>query len=66
MAKQTFPGIKAGSGLVPKLVGTLVVVAILAVVVKHPGDAATWVKQVGSWAGEAIDGIAAFFRMVIG
>lgn len=64
MSKQAFPGIKTGSGPLPKIISTVVVLAFLVIVVKHPGDAATWVKDAFSFLGEAIDGVVAFFRAV--
>jgi hypothetical protein len=38
--------------------------AILVVVVKHPSDAAEWVKALGGWIGTAADGIAQFMQQV--
>ncbi|WP_431901284.1 hypothetical protein [Amycolatopsis thermoflava] len=64
MAKQTFPGLKTGSGLLPKVATALVVLALLAIVVKHPADAATWAKSLGSGIGAIIDGIATFVRQL--
>jgi hypothetical protein len=58
MAKNSIPGLKTGGGVVSKVVGTAVVLAILTIVVKHPGDAADFVKTVFGW----IDQIATFLR----
>ncbi|MGH3564461.1 MAG: hypothetical protein ACRDRH_00195 [Pseudonocardia sp.] len=58
MAKSEIPGMKAGSGAMSKVVGTAVVLAILVIVVKHPSDAADFVKTVFGW----IDQIATFLR----
>ncbi|WP_275895896.1 MULTISPECIES: hypothetical protein [Amycolatopsis] len=38
--------------------------ALLAIVVKHPADAATWAKSIGSGIGAIIDGIATFVRQL--
>ncbi|MFD2418504.1 hypothetical protein [Amycolatopsis pigmentata] len=48
---------KTGGGVMSKVVGTAVVLAILVIVVKHPSDAANFVKTVFGW----IDQIATFF-----
>lgn len=58
MSKNAFPGLKTGGGLMTKVVGTAMVLAILVIVVKHPSDAADFVKTVFGW----IDQIAAFLR----
>ncbi|RBM22006.1 hypothetical protein DI005_07940 [Prauserella sp. PE36] len=64
MSKRAFPGIKTGSGPLPKIIATLVALALLVIVVKHPGDAATLVKDIASFVGNTIDGLVAFFRGV--
>lgn len=46
MAKNVIPGMQTGGGVMSKLVGTVVMVAILVLVIKHPGDAANFVKAV--------------------
>lgn len=53
-----------GKSVVPKLVGTLVCVALLVIVVKHPGDAASWTKELFSLASGAVDGVVSFIRQV--
>ncbi|MDQ0378604.1 hypothetical protein [Amycolatopsis thermophila] len=53
-----------GGTILPKLIGVLVTVAALAVVIKHPSDAATWAKTLASAAGRVIDGVATFIRQV--
>lgn len=53
-----------GSSVLPKVIGTLVVLGLLAVVVKHPGDAAAWVTGVAAWFESVVDGVAEFFRQV--
>jgi hypothetical protein len=57
MAKNVIPGMKTGGGVMSKVVGTAVLLAILVIVVKHPSDAANFVKTVFGW----IDQIATFF-----
>ncbi|TDQ04805.1 hypothetical protein [Labedaea rhizosphaerae] len=58
MAKNAIPGFKTGGGVLSKVVGTAVVLAVLVIVVKHPSDAADFVKTVFGW----IDQIATFLR----
>lgn len=62
MPKQQLLPTGGGSKLLPKLIGGLVLLALLAVVVKHPADAADWVTTMASRAGNAVDGLASFFR----
>ncbi|MGO1055740.1 hypothetical protein [Crossiella sp. CA198] len=64
MARNMLPGMKTGGGLLPKLLGLLVLVAVLVLVVKHPNDSANWVSSVASGIGDVIDGIATFLRSV--
>ncbi|MFE0022364.1 hypothetical protein [Amycolatopsis sp. NPDC059021] len=65
MAKQNpFPGMKTGGGILSKLIGAAVVLALLVLVVKYPGDAASWAKGIGSTVADGIDGIVTFFRKV--
>jgi hypothetical protein len=64
MAKQTPVLPKAGGGLLMKVVGTVAVVALLTVVVRHPADAATWAKNLGGLVATIVDGVAAFFRQL--
>jgi hypothetical protein len=61
MAKNAIPGMKTGGGVMSKLVDTAVVLAILVIVVKHPSDAAEFVKTVFGW----IDQIATFLRELV-
>jgi hypothetical protein len=58
MARNAIPGLKSGGGVMSKVVGTAVVLAILVIVVKHPSDAADFVKTVFGW----IDQVATFLR----
>lgn len=53
-----------GSSVLPKLVTAAVLLALVAIVVKHPGDAATWTKAIFGGAVDVIDGIATFIRQV--
>ena len=61
MAKNAILGMKTGGGVMSKLVGTAMVLAILVIVVKHPSDAADFVKTVFGW----IDQIATFLRELV-
>jgi hypothetical protein len=64
MAKSAFP-MKTGSGLLGKVVGTLAVLAVLTLVVRHPNNAATFVTGAFHLAGQAIDGFSAFLGQII-
>lgn len=64
MTKNAFPGMKTGSSLLKKAIGTAVVLALLTLIIKHPSDAATWVTALLGLVGEVIDGIVTFFRHV--
>jgi hypothetical protein len=64
MAKNAIP-MKAG-GAMGKVIGLLVMLALLALVVKHPSDAATWVTGAFQTLGNVIDGISTFLRDVLG
>ncbi len=63
---QTVLPAAGGSSVLPKLLGTLLLLGALVVVVKHPADAATWVQALGTWVGGAADGVAAFFQQLAG
>lgn len=55
----------AGGGkLLPKLIGTLVFLAVLALVIKHPTSAASWVHTLWTAGTTAVDGMAEFFQAV--
>ncbi|MFB9690073.1 hypothetical protein [Amycolatopsis plumensis] len=65
MAKNHgIPGLKTSSGVLPKLIGTAIAIALLALVVKYPADAATWAKNLAGMAGDVIDGLVSFFRQI--
>ncbi|MBN6036237.1 hypothetical protein [Amycolatopsis sp. 195334CR] len=61
MARKT-PTIvpETGGGILPKIIGTVVLLALAALVVKHPGPTAEWVKDLFAWATSVIDGVSAF------
>jgi hypothetical protein len=65
MAKSPFP-MKTGSGILPKLIVTLVVIAILTMVVKNPAGTAAWVTGLAHATGAAIDGLSSFLQHIIG
>jgi hypothetical protein len=54
----------AGGSVLPKVIGTLVIIALLVVVVKYPADSAEWVKGIGGIVATVVDGIASFFRAI--
>lgn len=58
------PMMTGGGSVVPKVVGGLVLLALLALVIKHPGEAATWAKSFIGMVSSAVDGIATFFQQV--
>lgn len=66
MARNVIPGLKTGGGMLSKVIGTAVVLAILVIVVKHPTDAATFAKTIFSVLGTVIDGFVSFFRSLMG
>lgn len=65
MAKNMLP-MTTGGGVLRKVVGTLVALAVLALVVGHPADAATWTTSVVHLLGRVIGGISTFLRDAIG
>lgn len=54
----------SSGGALPKLIGAVFVIALLAIIVKHPGDAAEWAKSLVSGGVAVIDGFATFIRQV--
>ncbi|WP_409489517.1 hypothetical protein [Amycolatopsis sp. cmx-11-12] len=62
MAKSNFPVMKSGSGLLPKVVSLIILVAIGVMVVKHPADSAGWVTNAVHGIGAVIDGVVSFLR----
>lgn len=66
MARNVIPGVRTGGGILSKVIGTAVVLAILVIVVKHPADAANFTKTVFSGLGAVIDGLVSFFRSMMG
>ncbi len=65
MAKSSLP-VPTGGSVLPKLLSTLVGVAVLMLVVKHPADAAEWLTQGASSVGSLVDGLATFLQHIIG
>lgn len=64
MARNSFPMTKTGGGMLSKVVGALVTLAILAFVVKHPVDAAHLTSGAFTMLANAIDGFASFFSQI--
>jgi hypothetical protein len=60
MAKQTIPKFQTGGGILRKIVTAGTVLAALVVVVKHPVDAAEWVKTAVDW----LDRLVSFIGQV--
>ncbi|HEX5403977.1 MAG TPA: hypothetical protein VFX16_16955 [Pseudonocardiaceae bacterium] len=65
MSKNMLP-MKSGGGLLSKMVTILIALAVLALVVQHPSDAATWVVSVVRLLGRVIAGISTFLRSMLG
>lgn len=66
MAKDAFPTVKSGGGVLSKLVSVVVALAFLAFAVKHPSDAAHWLIGALSLLGDVIDGLASFLSQLHG
>jgi hypothetical protein len=66
MARNSFPMMKTGSGLLGKIVGTVVVLGVLTFVVNHPTDAAHLLTMAIGWLSQAADGIASFLGQLHG
>lgn len=62
MSKNAIPGLKTGAGALTKAISIAVSIAVLVMVVKFPGDAATFVKQAFDLFGEVITGLVTFIR----
>ncbi len=61
MSKQQMMPMPSGGGVLPKLIGTAVVLALLVMVIKQPAATAGWVEGLFGAAVGAVEGIAAFF-----
>jgi hypothetical protein len=66
MAKKTTPLAAPAGSVLPKVIGTLVLLALLLVIVKHPSEAAVWAKALGAGIGTAANGLAAFLNAITG
>jgi hypothetical protein len=67
MGKQTYPMPGGGSGgVLSKLIGTLVTLAVLTLVVKDPVGAAHLASQLVGFLGTAVQGLATFLQNVLG
>lgn len=64
MAKQTMMPMPSGGSILPKLIGTAVLIALVLVVIKHPGDSAALVKGLFSAGETVVDGIASFLHQL--
>lgn len=64
MSKKNLVPMAGGTSVMPKVIGTLIALGLLVLVVKHPADAAVWVKGLATWVGSAVDGMAAFFQQL--
>ena len=65
MARNMLP-MKAGGGALRKVIGAIAVLAVLALIVQHPADAAGWAIGAVHLVGRVISGIGAFLRDTLG
>lgn len=61
MAKNMVP-MPTSKGILPKVFGALVLVALVVIVVKYPGDASGWAKDLFGLGEDAVEGLVSFFR----
>jgi hypothetical protein len=61
MAKNMFP-MKTGGNLLNKIIGTVIVLSVLALVIEHPADAAHAVTGLFRTIDHVIDGVSDFLR----
>lgn len=66
MAKSGVPVAKSGGGAFSKVVSAFVFVALVALVVKHPVDAAHWTTGGFNVLGDVVDGLMTFLQQVAG
>ncbi|PXY34210.1 hypothetical protein BAY59_01220 [Prauserella coralliicola] len=64
MARKSLMPTPAKRRTAPKLVATLVIVASLAIIVKHPSEAASWTSSIGRWLGSALDSLVSFVQQL--
>jgi hypothetical protein len=64
MAKNMLP-MKTG-GALGKVMSVLITLAVLALIVQHPADTATWAISIVRLLGRVISGISTFLRNVLG
>ncbi|MCA1194899.1 hypothetical protein [Saccharopolyspora sp. 6V] len=66
MAKQTFPMPGSnGGGVLPKVLGALMALAVLTLVVKDPVNAANLATQLARFLGSVVTGMATFLQNVL-
>lgn len=61
MSKNEMMPMPSGGSVLPKLIGTAVVLALVAMVIKQPAATADWVTGIFSWAAGAVEGMSKFF-----
>lgn len=61
MARNMMP-MKSGSGVGSKLIGLVIVSAVVVLIIKYPGDAAGWVTGAAHLFTNVVSGLVAFFR----
>ena len=66
MSRNSMLPMKTGGGILSKVIGALVALAVLTLVVKYPTEAAHSVGSLMHLAGRFIDGVAAFLRDLLG
>jgi hypothetical protein len=66
MARNQFPMMKSGGGIVSKLISFGVLITIGVLVVKYPADSASWVTGAVHGVGAVIEGFVNFVRALFG
>ncbi|PXY31099.1 hypothetical protein [Prauserella muralis] len=64
MARKSLMPMPTKGRTAPKLIATLVIVASLAIIVKHPNEAASWANAIGRWLDSALDGLVSFVQQL--
>ncbi|MGI8309415.1 hypothetical protein [Saccharopolyspora hattusasensis] len=66
MAKQTFPGINTGGGVLKKVLAAAVVFALLGLILNDPAGAATLIKGLFDLFGELVNALSVLFKGLLG
>lgn len=66
MARNNMLPMKTGGGLLGKVIGAVVLLAVLSLVIKHPADAAGWITGVWHVGSRVVDGLSTFLQTLFG